>query len=66
MALQLPLQHHWLSSRSTIQIVPEDGTEEGRRSRDKLFACPYLKHDPHEYAELQSCSDGWATIDGLR
>lgn len=66
MALQPPLQQHWLSSRSTIQIVPDDGGEDGRRSRDTLFACPYLKRDPDEYAELQSCSEGWTTVDRLR
>ena len=72
MALHLLPERHWLSSRSTIRIIPEDGTEstevgDEKKSHDKLFACPYLKHDPHEYAETQSCSkSGWKTIDGLR
>lgn len=61
MALHMLPKHHWLSSRSTIRIAPEDGIEstdnasdEGLRNR--LFACPYLKHDPREYAESQPCS----------
>lgn len=61
-----------LSSRSTLQIVPEDGTESTseageKRSPDRLFACPYLKRDPSEYEERRSCSrSGWRTIHGLR
>ncbi|OAL55923.1 hypothetical protein IQ07DRAFT_627940 [Pyrenochaeta sp. DS3sAY3a] len=72
MALNLISERLGLSSRSTIQIVPEDGTEVTsdvgeNRSLDKLFACPYLKRDPSEYAERQSCSkSGWRTIHGLR
>lgn len=72
MALHLLPENRWLSSRSTIGIVSEDGTESTedrgeKRSRDKLFACPYFKRDPYEYAERQSCSkSGWTSIHGLR
>jgi hypothetical protein len=68
----MALQHHWLSSRSSMRILSEDGIEltedeSEQRSCLKLFACPYLKHDPLEYAETQSCSkSGWKTIHGLR
>jgi hypothetical protein len=71
MALHLPSENRWLSSRSTIGLPSEDGTTntdgvEGI-SRDKLFACPYLKRDASEYAERQSCSkSGWTSIHGLR
>jgi hypothetical protein len=71
MALHLLPENHWLSSRSTIGIVSEDAiesTETGNEKvRDKLFACPYLKRDPCEYAGRQSCSkSGWTSIHGVR
>jgi hypothetical protein len=71
MALQPP-EHPWLSARSSIHTTPEDGTESVEHIEEtsysvKLFACPYLKRDPSDYAERQSCSkSGWTTIHGLR
>ena len=61
-----------LPSHSSNHEVSEDGTEstEGgsvKESCDKLFACPYSKRTPWEYAERQSCSkSGWTTIHRLR
>lgn len=72
MASHVQPHHHWLSSRSTIRISPEDGTERAGaeseiRPSGQLFACPYMKRDPHEYGETLSCSrSGWKTIHGLR
>ncbi|KAL5422851.1 hypothetical protein PMIN04_004366 [Paraphaeosphaeria minitans] len=72
MALNPLPPHHWLSSRSTIRIEPTDSTESTengveKRPHNKHFACPYLKHNPLEYAETQSCSrKGWTTIHGVR
>ena len=49
--------------------LPTESTEGGsvKESCDKLFACPYSKGTPWEYAERQSCSkSGWTTIHRLR
>lgn len=69
-------EKRWLSSRSsrsTLRTEPEhapvniDDVGSGLRPHDKLFACPYLKRDPEEYGERQSCSrSGWTTVHGLR
>ncbi|KAH7414558.1 chitin synthase-domain-containing protein [Phaeosphaeria sp. MPI-PUGE-AT-0046c] len=76
MASFLGAENRWLSarsSRSTLRTEPEHAVEiatpggTALRTHDKLFACPYLKRDPDEYAERQSCSrSGWTTIHGLR
>lgn len=72
----LQAENHWLSarsSRSTLRTEPEqrvDITEDGVNPfvpEERLFACPYLKHDPEEYSERPSCArSGWKTVHGLR
>lgn len=72
----LQADNHWLSarsSRSTLRQGPEervDVNDDGANPfmpEERLFACPYLKHDPEEYSERQSCSrSGWKTVQGLR
>ncbi|KAH7095387.1 chitin synthase-domain-containing protein [Paraphoma chrysanthemicola] len=71
MALHLLPGHPGLSSRSTLHVDSDDGTESSygveNRFRDKLFACPYVKHDPLEYSEVPSCyKSGWKSISGVR
>lgn len=71
MASHLMPEPQWLSSRSSINVASEDGTEiieDGQNtSQHKLFACPYLKRDPFDYAERVSCSSsGWKTVHGVR